>query len=165
MRLASRLHLNKLIIRCHHKICVNFRRAIFVIIKIKNRYALKYTAGNGGNLSGQRRFGDGTGQQQFFAGNAQRHPGAGDRCCAGAAISLYHIAVNFDLAFAKRLKIGNSPQRPANQPLNFKRSARLFATRGFTIHPAMCRARQHAIFSGDPALAAIAQKWWHPLVK
>jgi hypothetical protein len=35
--------------------------------------------------------------------------------------------------FAKRLKIGDRPKCPANQPLDFQRSSALFAARRLTV--------------------------------
>jgi hypothetical protein len=50
---------------------------------------------------------------------------------------LNHITVNFDLAFAKRAKIGNSAKRSSDQTLDFERAATLFAASRFTVDAAM----------------------------
>ena len=41
----------------------------------------------------------------------QRHPGAGDRGRAGAAIGLDHVAIDRDLPFAERLEIDDRARK------------------------------------------------------
>src|SRR5690606_29739860 len=86
----------------------------------------------------------------------QRYPAAGNRSCTGAAISLNNVAVNGDLEFAQCLKINDSPQRTADQTLDFLRAATLLAAGCFTAHTVARRAWQHAIFGRNPTLARIA---------
>ena len=93
----------------------------------------------------------------------QRHIAAGDRRGAGAAIGLQHIAVDADLALAERGEIGDGAQAAADQPLDFLGAAALPAARRLAVGAGCGRARQHAVFGGDPALAGIAQKRRHPL--
>ncbi|MNZ75518.1 hypothetical protein D3C78_939960 [compost metagenome] len=89
----------------------------------------------------------------------ERNPCAGDGSGAGAAIGLDDVAVDADLAFAECLQINNGAQRAADEALDFLRAAALLAGGGFALHALMGGARQHAVFGGDPALAAVAQPW------
>ena len=52
----------------------------------------------------------------------------------------------------------------ADQALDLLGAARLLAARGLAVGAGMGRARQHAVFGGDPAAAGIAHPGRHPLV-
>src|SRR6201987_2612360 len=93
----------------------------------------------------------------------ERHIAAGDRGCAGASIRLQDIAVDLDLALAQLPEISHRPQAAADQPLDFLRASALPAARRLAVGARRRRARQHAVFGGDPALAGIAQKRRHAL--
>ena len=83
--------------------------------------------------------------------SCKRDPGAGDRGRARAAIGLQHVAIERDLALAQRLQIGDGAQAAADQALDFLRAAGLLAGGRFAPRARMGRARQHAVFGGDPA--------------
>jgi len=83
---------------------------------------------------------------------------------AGAAVGLQHVAVDLDLALAQGREIDHGAQRAADQPLDLLGAPRLLAAGGFTVRARMGRARQHAIFRGDPAAPGIAQERRHFLV-
>jgi hypothetical protein len=83
----------------------------------------------------------------------QRHPGAGDRGRAGAAIGLDDVAVDGDLAFAERFEIDHGAHGAADQALDFQRAAGLLAGGGLAAHAVAGGARQHAVFGGHPAAA------------
>ncbi len=81
--------------------------------------------------------------QPVVAGQPQRHPGAGDRGGAGAAVGLDHVAaVEHDLAFAERLRVdhGARKERPISRwiscvrplclPCAASRRPRLWVARG-----------------------------------
>ncbi len=55
--------------------------------------------------------------------------------------------------FAQRFQVNRCAQRTGNQALNFHRPAALLAFCRFTRVTRVRRTRQHAVFSGDPALA------------
>jgi hypothetical protein len=94
----------------------------------------------------------------MFAGVVERQPGAGDRCTTRAAVGLQDVAVERDLAFAERLEVGHRAQRATDQALDFLRAATLLALGRLASGTRVRRARQHAVFGGDPALSAAAQK-------
>src|SRR3546814_12325355 len=60
---------------------------------------------------------------------AQRHPGAGNRGSAGAAIGLDDVAVDDDLPLAQLLHVDDSAQASPDKTLNFLCSSRLLALR------------------------------------
>ena len=86
---------------------------------------------------------------------------AGDRCRAGAAIGLQHIAIEGDRAFAKQTQIKDTAQRTADQALDFLRAAALLAARGFAVAACVGGAGQHAIFGRHPTLTRAALVRWH----
>ena len=59
----------------------------------------------------------------------QRHPAAGDRGAAGAAVGLQHVAVDGDLPLAERHPVDAGAQAAADQPLDLLGAARLLAGR------------------------------------
>ena len=87
----------------------------------------------------------------------ERHPGAGDRRGARAAVGLQHVAVDGDLPLAERLQVDDGAQRAADQALDLQRAPALVPERRLAAHALVRGARQHAVFGGDPALAAAAQ--------
>ncbi len=95
----------------------------------------------------------------------QRHPGAGDRCGAGAAVGLDHVAVDGDLALAERFEVDHRAQAAADQPLNFHGAAALLAGGGLAAGALMGRARQHAVFGGDPAAGLALEPGRHAILE
>ena len=81
----------------------------------------------------------------------QRDPGAGDRGGAGAAVGLDDVAIDGDLPLAERRQIDDRAQAASDQALNFDRAAALLAGGGLAARTLEGRARQHAVFRGDPA--------------
>ena len=81
----------------------------------------------------------------------QRHPGAGDRGGARAAIGLDHVAVDRDLPLAELLQVDHGAQAAADQPLDFDRAATLLAGRCLAAGTLRRRPWQHPIFGRDPA--------------
>src|SRR4029077_17905262 len=81
----------------------------------------------------------------------ERDPGSGDRSGARSAVGLDDVAVDGDLTLAERLKINDRAQAAADQALDLDRASVLLAGRRFAARALERRARQHAIFGGDPA--------------
>ena len=90
-----------------------------------------------------------------------RHPGAGDRRGARAAIGLQHIAVDLDGSLTQSIEVDDRAQAATDQTLDFLGATRLLATRGLAIIAGIGGPRQHAVFGGHPALALAAQKRRH----
>ena len=88
---------------------------------------------------------------------------AGDAGRARAAVGLDHVAVDVQRARAELFEIEHRAQRAADQTLDFLGAAGLFAARSFAIVAGVGRARQHAVFGCEPALAAVAQETGHRL--
>jgi heat-inducible transcriptional repressor len=95
----------------------------------------------------------------------QRHPAAGDRGGAGAAVGLEDIAIHRDLALAERGEIDRHAQRPADQPLDLLGAAGLLAARRLAPHALGGGARQHAVFRRHPAAPQAAQPRRHPVLE
>ena len=104
-----------------------------------------------------------SGIDQPLQRQVERDIAAGDRGGAGAAIGLEHVAIDADLPLAQRRQVGHRAQRPADQPLDFLGAAALLAARRLAVGAGMGRARQHAVFRGDPAAPGVAQEGRHPL--
>src|SRR5690606_31862494 len=92
-------------------------------------------------------------------------PGARDGRGACAAIGLQHVAIDADLTLAERLQVHHRTKRTADKALDFLRAAGLLAGARLAAHALMGRARQHAVFGGDPALPAALEPRRHPLFK
>ena len=86
----------------------------------------------------------------------QGHKAARDRCHAGAAIGLEHIAIDCDGVAVHGPEIDRRPQRAPDQALNL-----LAATAGIAAGAGVGGARQHGVFGRDPAAAALGQKRRH----
>ena len=106
----------------------------------------------------------GLARDQLVDGHAQRDPAARDRRGPGPAIRLDDVAVDDDLPLAELGQLDHRAQRAADQPLDFLRPARLLALGCLAVAAGVGRAREHAIFGGDPALALAAQEWRHLLL-
>jgi hypothetical protein len=88
---------------------------------------------------------------QFGQRVVQGDAGAADRGAAGAAVGLYDVAIERDLAFAECAQIGHRAQAAADQALDFLGAAGLLALGRLAVGAGVGRARQHAVFGGDPA--------------
>src|SRR5690606_40521992 len=64
-----------------------------------------------------------------------------------------------------RLHVDNGAEASSDQALDFLRAATLLASGGFAAHAVAGRARQHAVFRRDPALARIAHPARHLFLK
>ena len=95
----------------------------------------------------------------------QRHPAAGDRGRAGAAVGLDDVAVDGDLALAERLEVDDGAQAAADQPLDLDRAAALLAGGGLAPRPLLGGARQHAVFGGDPAAGLALEPGRHAVLE
>ena len=95
----------------------------------------------------------------------QRDPSAGNGGGASAAISLDHVAVDGDLLLAERHKVDDRAERATDQALDFDRASALFAGGGFAAGALRGRARQHAVFGGDPAASLALEPGRQPLLK
>ena len=98
------------------------------------------------------------GLHQLVHRQPQRHPAAGDRGAAGAAIGLDHVAIDGDLAFAQRDAIDAGAQGAADQALDFLGPARLLARRRLAPVAGVGGARQHAVFRRHPAQAGVLEE-------
>src|SRR6185312_14897053 len=90
-------------------------------------------------------------------------PGAGDGSGARAAIGLQHIAIDCDLPLAERLEIDGGAKGTADQPLNFDGAATLLTSGGLAAGAFQGGARQHAVFSRDPAAPLPLQPGRQPI--
>ena len=95
----------------------------------------------------------------------ERDPGAGDRGGAGAAVGLDDVAVDGDLALAERLQVDHGAQAAPDQALDLDRAAALLAGRGLAPGALGGRARQHAVFGGDPAAPLALEPGRQPVLQ
>ena len=93
----------------------------------------------------------------------QGHKGARNRSGSGPAISLDHIAIDPHRLLAEQPQIGDGPKAPTNQPLYFLGPAADSSARRLPGNAHLRRGGQHPILSGDPPLAAVAQKARDPV--
>ncbi len=91
----------------------------------------------------------------------KRNEPSGDGRRARAPVGLQHIAIDDDLAFRQRGKVGDRAQRAAHETLNLEGAARLFALRSLPPHALMRGAREHAILGRHPAFAAALEECRH----
>ncbi len=117
-----------------------------------------HSAGDGGDLVQDRIAGQHPLFNQLLRRQPQRHPAAGDRRRARAAIGLHHVAIQHHLPLAQGLHVADGPERPPDQPLDLLGAPRLLALGRLAPAAGMGRARQHAVFGGHPALAAALQE-------
>src|SRR6185437_13321590 len=79
-------------------------------------------------------------------------------------IGLEHVAIDADLALAEGREVDDGAQAAADEALDFLGAAALPATRRLAVGARMGRARQHAIFGGDPAAPGVTQEGRHFLL-
>jgi hypothetical protein len=79
------------------------------------------------------------------------------------AVGLNDVAVDGNLPLAQCLKIDHRTQAAADQPLNFNGAAALLAGGCLAAGALGSRARQHAVFSGDPAAPLSLEPGRQPL--
>src|SRR6185436_4756292 len=89
---------------------------------------------------------------------------AGDRSRSRAAVRLQHVAIQRDRALADGAEVDAGAQRPADQPLDFLRAARLLAAGSLARRARVRCARQHAVFRREPALAAVPEEGRHAVL-
>ena len=137
---------------------------ILGIIEVEHGIAGNDAAGDRGDAVTQRQGAQQAGRNESLKRLMERHIAAGDRGRAGAAIGLQHVAVDADLALAEPGEIGHRAQAAADQPLDLLGAPALPAARRLAVGAGRRRARQHAVFGGDPAPAGVAQKRRHALL-
>ena len=165
-RLAFRrtLHLNDAAIFGHHHVHIGFRRGIFNVFQIANRFAIHDAYGDRRHHSFHRVGFQLTGRDQLIQRIGQRHAGSGDRRGTGAAVCLQHIAVQSDGELTQRFQVNRSAQRTRDQALDFHGASALLTFCGFARVTRVGRTRQHAVFGGDPPLALAFQKARHAFI-
>src|SRR6185312_1894461 len=93
----------------------------------------------------------------------ERDPRARDGCGARTAVGLDHVAIERDLPFAERRQVNHRAQAPADQPLDLDGTPALFTSTGFAPRSFGRRAREHAVFRGNPATSLALEPGWEPL--
>src|SRR5262249_60350294 len=88
--------------------------------------------------------------EQPPASQRQRHLRTGDRCAAGPAVGLEHVAVEIDGPFAQRLEVDHRAQRPSDQALDLDRASVLAPSRGGALPSLPRRGRQPPLLRGHP---------------
>ena len=111
----------------------------------------------GGDQLPERRCLERPGGQHAIKSDGKRGAGPGNGCRARAAIGLEHIAVEDDGTLAERLHVDHGAQRASNEPLNLMGTTTDLAALRFAGRAGQRGARQHAVLSGNPSPAAVAQ--------
>ena len=111
----------------HHEIGVGAGLRILGIVEVEHRRALHDAAGDRGDVVDEHVLADHRAGAHPGERVVERHPGAGDRGGARAAVGLEHVAVDGDLALAERLQVDHGAQRAADQALDLLRAAALLA--------------------------------------
>ena len=155
------LHFDEAAAIVHDHVHVGLGAGILGVVEIEHRHARADADRHGRHLAVQRRGSDEPLREQRVAGIGERHVSAGNRRGARAAVGLQHIAVERDGAFAERGQVGHGAQDAADQSLDLLRAAALLALGRLARRARMRRARQHAVFGGDPALVLAAQESGH----
>ena len=88
----------------------------------------------------------------------------GNRRRAGTAIGLQHVAVDLHGSRPERRQVNDRAQRASYQALDLLRAARLLAARRLALGAGIGRARQHAVFGGHPAAAAVLEEGRHAVL-
>ena len=154
MALGRALQLDEATTIGHHDVHVGLGLGVLGVVEIEHRRPFVQPDRHRRDLPVQRAAGQLAPRQQPRNGIRQRDVGTGDRRRARTAIGLQHVAIERDGAFAKRLEVDDRAQAAADQALDFERPATLLAARSLARRPGVRGARQHAVFGGDPALAA-----------
>ena len=135
----------------HDEIGVGLGLGILGVVEIEHRGVVEHAAGDRRDMVAQRVGLDHLAGPHPGEAIVQRHPGAGDRGGAGAAVGLDHVAVDGDLPLAERRQIDHRAKAAPDQALDFDGAAALLAGGGLAARAFMGGARQHAVFGGDPA--------------
>ena len=96
-------------------------------------------------------------------GKCQCDPTTRDAGAPRAAVGNEHIAINQDGTLAEFGEVNGLAQRASDEALNLMGAAAKLAADRFTIGAGVRRARQHAVFGGDPAGPLAAKVWRHAL--
>jgi hypothetical protein len=75
-----------------------------------------------------------------------------------------HAAIQMHGSLPERREVSDRAERASYQPLDLLRAAGLLAARRFALGAGVGRARQHAVFGGDPAAPAVFQERRHALL-
>lgn len=157
------LHLDEAARARHHDVHVGVARGVFVVVEVEHRRAAEHADRDRRDVIGDRRARDPAGRDEFRHRVVRGDERARDARRARAAVGLDHVAIEVQRAWAERVQIEYRAQRAADQALNFLRSAGLLAARRFAVAARVRRTRQHPVFGGEPALAALAQEFGHAL--
>src|SRR5687767_1526466 len=84
--------------------------------------------------------------------------GTGDRGGARAAVGLEHVAIDVHGPLPERGKVNDRSERASDQALDLLRAPGLLAARRLALAAGVGGARQHAVFSGYPAAAAVLEE-------
>src|SRR5690606_26098180 len=118
------------------------------------------TAGDGGDMIDDRVADHRARLHQPVDREPECHPAAGNGGAARAAVSLDHVAVHDDLAFAERHTVHAGAEGAADEPLDLLRAAGLLAGRSLAAVSRVRRARQHTVFGRYPTEAGSLQERW-----
>ena len=141
----------------HDEIRVGVGGRVLGIVEVDHRFAADNAAGDGGDMILERTLAQDRALRHPVQAVAQRHPGAGDRGGAGAAVRLQHVAIDGDLPLAEARQIHDRPQRSADQALNLLAAAGNLAGRRLALGSGQRRARQHRVFGRHPSASLTAQ--------
>src|SRR5215469_5298707 len=163
--LGGRLDLDNPARTGQHEIRIGFGLRILGIVQVEHRRPGDDPTRDRGHAVVQWQIRQQLRRHQMLTGLVQRYIAAGHRGGAGATIRLQYVAINADLALAKPGQVDDGAQAAADQPLDLLGAAALPAARRLAVGTGRGRARQHAVFGGDPTPARIAQKWRHPFLE
>ena len=158
--LARALKLDKFTGGIHHQIQVHGRPDILGIAQVQQWDTLHNADADRGNTGFKRTDRKFFFFDQFADRERKGHEGTCNSGGARAAIGLQHIAIHTNRAGSEFFQIHGGPNRPADQPLDFRRTpieAPLGNIAGFAGQGGV---RKHRIFGGYPA--AFHFLFFHP---
>ena len=162
--LGSALHLDETAAAGHHHVHVGIAGGVFGVIEVENRRTLEHADRDRGNHVLERVLFQHALLEQLAHRIGDRDAGARDRCGAGAAVRLQHVAIDGELSFAEQAQIDYRAQAAADQALDLLGAAALLALGRLARAAGVGGARQHAVLGGQPALALAAQEVRHTVL-
>ena len=148
----------------HDHVHVHFGARVFFVRKVQQDTVIHNPDARGRNRINERRTLQDARSQEAFERQRQRHECSGDGRGPRSAIGLNHVTIQPHGALSQRFLVCHRTQGAANQSLNLDCPPRLLPPRRFTRRAVFGRARQHAVFAGDPAFAATLEKSRHAIV-
>jgi hypothetical protein len=155
--LGGGLGLDETAVGEHDDVHVDGGAGVFFIGQVEQDVAVDDADGCGGDHLLERGCFEGAGFDELAESEGQGYAGSCDGSGASAAVGLEDVAVEDDGALAERLHVDDAAEAAADEALDLMGAAADFAALALACGAGESGAREHAVLSGDPAAAGVAE--------